>query len=314
MTKPLILFSHDGGVDDYLSILLLMSMEHIHVSGISVTPADCYIEPAVSATRKILDLMGRSDVSVAASTVRGVNSFPRQFRRASFSIDLFPILNERETIATPLAPPRAGQADEDGQHFIARKLREAPTPVTVLETGPLTTLAEAIDLDPAIESKIERLVWMGGALNVPGNIYPVIEGGQDVSAEWNVYWDPFAAERIWKTKIPIVMCPLDITNNVSITRDFVLRLARQRRYPCSDVAGLCYSLVMSQIYYMWDVLTTGYIGRPDLFTLKEWETEIVTTGPSQGRTKVTPGGRKVLAIDTVDKEAFLKYVLQQWAR
>ena len=307
MPKPLVLFSHDGGVDDYLSIMLLMAMEPVEVIGISVTPADCYIEPAVSATRKILDLMGRSEIAVAKSDVRGVNPFPRQFRRDSFSIDLFPILNERESVAAALVA-------ETGQQFIARLLREAPAPVTFLETGPLTTLAAALDLDPGIESKIERLVWMGGALNVPGNIDPIIEGGQDVTAEWNVYWDPFAAERIWQTKIPIILCPLDITNNVEIKPEFIKRLGRQRRRPISDLAGLCYSLVAHQRYYCWDVLTTGYLGRPDLFTLKEWETEIVTTGPSQGRTKVTPGGRKVLALDSVDKAAFFDYLLAMWRR
>jgi len=307
MSKPLVLFSHDGGVDDYLSIMLLMSYEQFEVIGISVTPADCYIEPAIGATRKILDLMGRSDVPVAASQARAINPFPRQFRKASFCIDLFPILNERATITTPLAV-------EPGHQFIVNKLNAASQPVTILETGPLTTIADALDLDPNIESKIERIVWMGGALNVPGNIDPVIEGGQDVSAEWNVYWDPVGAARVWQTNIPIVMCPLDITNTFTLTRDFVIRLARQRQYPISDLAGLCYSLVMNQIYYMWDVLTTGYLGRPDLFTVKEWETEIVATGVSQGRTKVTPGGRKVLAMETVDKEAFLDHVVQQWAR
>lgn len=307
MPKPLVLFSHDGGVDDYLSIMLLMSFDNVDVLGISVTPADCYIEPAASATRKILDLMGRSDVPVAKSSVRAINPFPRQFRRASFCIDMFPILNESEQIKTPLAAA-------DGQHFMAETIKAAPAPVTILETGPLTTIAEALDIDPSIESKIERIVWMGGALNVPGNINPVIEGGHDDTAEWNVYWDPIGAERVWKSKVPIVMCPLDITNNVMITRDFVTRLARQRHYPVSDLAGLCYSLVMNQVYYMWDVLTTGYIARPDLFTVKEWETEIVATGVSQGRTKVVPGGRKVLAMDTVDKEAFLDYVVKQWAR
>ena len=307
MSKPPVLFSHDGGVDDYLSIMLLMSMDHIDVRGIVVTPADCYIEPAAGATRKILDLMRRSDVTVAKSTVRGVNPFPRQFRRDSFSIDLFPILNERGEIRAPLA-------QETGQEFMVRVLREAPQPVTILETGPLTTLAAALDLAPDIEPKIKELVWMGGALNVPGNIDPIIEGGQDVTAEWNVYWDPFGAERVWKSKIPIVMCPLDITNNVEIKPEFIKQLGRQRRYPISDLAGLCYSLVAHQTYYCWDVLTTGYIGRPDLYTLREWETEIVTVGPSQGRTKVTPGGRKVRAMDGVNKEKFFAYVLQQWAR
>jgi purine nucleosidase len=251
--------------------------------------------------------MGRSDIPVAKSTSRGINPFPRQFRRASFNIDLFPILNETDVIKTP-------ETKEDGQHFIANTIKSAPAPVTILETGPLTTISDALDIDPSIESKIERIVWMGGALNVPGNINSVIEGGHDNTAEWNVYWDAISAHRIWQTKIPIVMCPLDICNNVSITREFVLRLAHQRKYPVSDLAGLCYSLVMNQIYYMWDVLTTAYIARPDLFTTKEWETEIIPTGISQGRTKVTPGGRKVLAMDTVDKEAFLDYVVQQWAR
>ncbi len=307
MGKELVLMSHDGGVDDYLALILLMTMEHVRVLGISVTPADCYIKPAVSATRKILDLMGRSDVPVAKSTVRGVNPFPRLFRRDSFAIDHFPILNERGEIRAPLVA-------EAGQAFIARLLREAAEPVTILEIGPLTTLAEALRLDPSIESKIKRLVWMGGALNAPGNIDKIIEGGQDGSAEWNVYWDPDAADRIWKTGIPITLCPLDITNNVPITTEFVMKLCRQRRYPLSDLAGMCYALVMHQDYFAWDVLTTAYIGQPEMFQLKEWETEIITEGVSQGRTLVKPGGRKITALDKVDLEQFYEYIFRQWSR
>jgi purine nucleosidase len=155
---------------------------------------------------------------------------------------------------------------------------------------------------------------MGGALNVPGNIDKIIEGGQDGSAEWNVYWDPFAADRVWKTTIPITICPLDITNHVPITSEFVLRLSRQRRYPVSDLAGLCYALVTHQDYFAWDVLTTSYLGQPEMFTLKEWETVVVTDGPSQGRTQVRPGGRKIKALDTVDLDRFYAYIFKQWSR
>ncbi|MBF8284519.1 MAG: inosine/uridine-preferring nucleoside hydrolase [Anaerolineales bacterium] len=307
MAKQLLVMGHDGGVDDYLSVMLLMAMAHIQVLGIVVTPADCYIRPAVSATRKILDLMGRSEVPVAASTVRGVNPFPRIFRRDAFSVDHFPILNERPEIKAPLAP-------EPGQAFLARLLREAPEPVTCLETGPLTTLAAALDLDPSLEKKIKEIVWMGGALNVPGNIDKIIEGGQDGSAEWNVYWDPIAADRLWRTSIPIIICPLDLTNHVPITSDFVMRLARQRRYPISDLAGLCYALVTHQDYFAWDVLTTSYIGQPDMFQLREWETAILTEGPSQGRTQIQSGGRKIRALDKVDLDRFYAYIFQQWSR
>ena len=307
MADNLVLMDHDGGVDDYLSTALLLTMTHLQVLGIVVTPADCYIQPAVGATRKLLDLMGRSDITVAESTVRGVNPFPRIFRRDAFTIDHLPILNENDTVRAPLAA-------ETGQAFIVRTLHEAPEQVTILCTGPLSTLAAALDMDPSIEYKIKELIWMGGALNVPGNVDKIIEGGQDGTAEWNVYWDPPAAARVWQTDIPITICPLDITNNVPVTSQFVRNIARNRRFPLSDFAGQCYALVTHQDYFFWDVLTTAYLGRPDLFELRKWETAIIPNGLSMGRTVVQPGGKKIKALDSVNKEAFYEYILQAWAR
>lgn len=306
MSKQLVLMDHDGGVDDYLATMLLMTMEHVQPLGVVITPADCYVQPAVSATRKILDLMGCSDVPVAESTVRGINPFPRLYRRDSFIVDHLPILNQSETIRTPLVP-------QTGQDFMVRVLREAPEPVTLMVTGPLTTVAAALDTAPEIESKIKEIVWMGGALNVPGNVEKSIEAGQDGSAEWNVYWDPVSAQRVWQTQIAIVLCPLDLTNNVPVTSALVRQLGKQRQYPLSDLAGQCYALVIPQDYYFWDVLATAYLAHPELYQLREWETTIITTGPSQGRTKVESGGRRIQAMDKVDTERFYTYLLQQWA-
>jgi len=297
---------HDGGVDDYLSTALLMTMEHLDVRGIVVTHADCYITPAISATRKLLGMLGRTDVTVAESTVRGINPFPRIFRRDAYSVDWLPVLNEKPYPLPPLA-------SESGQEFMVRVLREAPGPVTVLETGPLTTIAAALDMAPDIEAKIEEIVWMGGALEAPGNVEKSLESGQDGSAEWNVYWDPIGAARVWASRIPIVMCPLDITNHVPITHELVLELCRRRKHPLADLAASCYALVAHQQYFAWDVLTTAYLGRPEIFETKTWGTEIVTQGPSQGRTKPTPGGREVKALSRVDLEAFYAYLLGQWA-
>jgi purine nucleosidase len=307
MSKHLVLMDHDGGVDDYLATLLLMTMEHIQPLGVVVTPADCYIQPAVSATRKILDLVGRWDIPVAQSTVRGINPFPTLYRRDSFVVDHLPILNERDEIQTPLV-------EETGQEFMVRSLLSADRPVTLMVTGPLTTVAAALDSAPEIEAKIKEIVWMGGALNVGGNVEKSLEAGQDGSAEWNAYWDPIGANRVWQTQIPIVMCPLDITNTVPVTSEFVHKLGKQRNYPLSDFAGQCYALVIPQDYYFWDVLATTYLAHPEFYELREWETAIVTSGESQGRTKVEAAGRKIRAMDKVDKEKYYAYILQQWAR
>ena len=49
-----VLLDHDGGVDDLLSLMMLLAMPHIDLIGVVVTPADCYLRPAVSATLKTL--------------------------------------------------------------------------------------------------------------------------------------------------------------------------------------------------------------------------------------------------------------------
>ena len=308
MPKELVIHDHDGGIDDFLSLMLLLTMDQVQTLGVVVTPADCYVKPAVSVTRKMMDLLGFSHIPVAESTVRGLNPFPRVWRQTCFAVDHFPILNDKENISTPLV-------EESGQQFLARTLRAAPEPVTILATGPLTTIAAALDIAPDVEQKIKRIVWMGGALNVPGNVDPVMEPGQDGSSEWNAYWDPPAAHQIWQSRIPVVLCPLDITNHVPVTSELVHQLGKQRKHPLSEVAALCYALVMKQGgYFFWDVLTTAYIGRPDLYTVREWETVLIRDGISQGRTQIEPGGRKIMALETVDVPAFYAYILRQWAR
>ncbi|OAB63507.1 nucleoside hydrolase [Leptolyngbya valderiana BDU 20041] len=304
MSQTLVLHDSDGGIDDYLSTLLLTTMENVELLGIVVTPADCYIEPAVSATRKILDLVDRSGVPVVASTVRGMNAFPPLYRRDSYIIDRLPILNERSLSPTP-------QVNQSGQQFLVDRLNAAPRPVTLLVTGPLTTVATALETDPSISAKIEKILWMGGALNVPGNVESMWEPGHDGTAEWNAYWDAEAIATVWRTEIPFLLCSLDITNRVPVTDEIIQRIAKQRRYPLSDFAGQCYALASPQEFYFWDVLATAYLGRPDLYELREYEVDVITEGTSQGRTIAKPGGRKIRVFEDVDLEGFYEYFLGQ---
>ncbi|MGB5634986.1 MAG: nucleoside hydrolase [Waterburya sp.] len=307
MSKRLVLMDHDGAIDDFLSLILLMTMTEIEPLGIIVTPADCYINAAVRVSRKILDLIGRTDVLVAKSTVRGINPFPADFRRDCTIIDNFPILNESAQILTSLA-------EVSGQKFIAEQLQNAPQAVTLIVTGPLTTVAEAIALKPTIIDQIAEIVWMGGALTVSGNVEKVFALEHDGTAEWNAFWDPIATKKIWDTKIPITLCPLDLTNSVPVTSEFIRQLTKQRRHPLSDLAGLCYSLAIPQNYYFWDILATAYLARPELYQIGSQETDIITTGISQGRIILKAGGRKINVMTQVDKEKFYSYLLQQFAQ
>lgn len=307
MAQKLVLMDHDGAIDDFLSLILLMTMSEVKPIGIVVTPADCYIEAATSVSRKILDLMQCRDISVSKSTVRGINPFPADFRRDCTIIDNFPILNESDTIATPLT-------ETIGQDFIIQQLQNAPEPVTLMVTAPLTTVAEAIATEPTIVEKIAEIVWMGGALTVGGNVQKAYALEHDGTAEWNVFWDATSAKQIWDTDIPLSLCPLDLTNSVPVTPEFIHTLAKQRKYLISDLVGLCYSLAIPQDYYCWDILATTYLARPELYQVEEKETDIITTGASQGRTVLKSGGKKIRVMTEVNKEEFYSYLLQQFAR
>lgn len=61
-------FNHDGSVDDLVSLLLLLQMSDVHLTGVGVVGADSYLEPALAATRKVIDRFGH-DTHLEVATV-----------------------------------------------------------------------------------------------------------------------------------------------------------------------------------------------------------------------------------------------------
>ncbi|AOV07428.1 nucleoside hydrolase [Sporosarcina ureilytica] len=304
--KP-IYFNHDGGVDDLISLFLLLQMDNVELTGVSVIPADCYLEPAVFASRKIIDRFGNGGLDVAESNSRGKNPFPKDWRMHAFYVDALPILNESGEIRTPVA-------EKPAHLHMIDAIRNRDEKTTLLFTGPLTDLARALDIAPDIEEKIEKLIWMGGTFREAGN---VAEPEHDGTAEWNVFWDPEAAGRVWETNIEIDLVALESTNQVPLTLDVRERWAKERSNIGVDFLGQCYAMVpplvhfsTNSTYYLWDVLTTATIGKKDLVKVETINSTVITDGPSQGRTVETADGRPVNVVYDVDRDAFFDYMTE----
>lgn len=305
--KKKIYFNHDGGVDDLISLFLLLQMDTVKLTGVSVIPADCYLEPAMFASRKIIDRFGNGGLDVAESNSRAKNPFPKDWRMHAFYVDALPILNEAGKVITPAA-------DIPAHLHLIKTIQETDGKTTLLFTGPLTDLARALDEAPEIEEKIERLVWMGGTFREEGNVH---EPEHDGTAEWNVFWDPEAAARVWETKIEIDLVALESTNQVPLTLDVRERWARERKNLGVDFLGQCYAMVpplvhfsTNSTYYLWDVLTTAFVGKPDLVKVQTINSIVLTEGPSQGRTVETAEGRPVNVVYDVDRNAFFDYITE----
>lgn len=298
-----IYFNHDGNVDDLISLLLLLQAPDVKLLGVGVVDADGYLEPAAEASRKIIDRFNRrgDQLSVAKSVARAHHQFPKEWRLSSFAFNHFPILNEPGIIKTPEAPLPA--------HLdMIEKIQAADGPVALIMTGPISDLALALDADPSIEAKIEKLYWMGGSLDGHGN---VSEPGFDGTAEWNAFWDPEAVARVWQSKLDIQMVGLESTEEIPLTQELQMYWASRRREPAFDLIGQGYSLVLSyeanSVYYLWDVLTTLSALKPELVETEKTASIARVDGPAAGRTERDPQGTPMTLVTKADKEAFFHF-------
>lgn len=301
-----IYFNHDGGVDDLISLFLLIQMDDIELIGVSAIGADSYIEPAVSASQKIINRFSDQPIHVAASKERGKHPFPKDWRMHAFFMDALPILNEPSNQHSLLLKRPAYQD-------IIDKLQAPSQKVTLLFTGPLTDLAKAITVEPTIVQNIDCLVWMGGTFLDKGNVE---EPEHDGTAEWNAFWDPEAVQIVFDTNIKIEMVALESTNQVPMTWDVRQAWANERHYPGVDFLGVSYAAVpplthfqTNSTYFLWDVLTTAYVGMPELVQQHSVNVSVHTEGANQGQTYIDDvNGRPISLVDNVEHDAFFKYI------
>ncbi|MFT8871853.1 MAG: nucleoside hydrolase [Sporolactobacillus sp.] len=299
-------FNHDAGIDDLAALFLLLQMEHVSLSGVSVIPADGYLTPGMRASRKIIDRFGRGQtLDVAASDSRGHNPFPQEWRMHPFYVDALPLLNESGTIKTK-------ESARSAVDHLIETLSTGAEPTTLLFTGPLTDLARALDRAPHIEDKISRLIWMGGTLEPLGNVQ---EPEHDGSAEWNAFWDPEAVQRVWQSPLPIRIVALESTRQVPLTPAVRQRWAMQRRYTGLDFLGQCYASVpplmfreTNSTYFLWDVLTALAVGFPELVKTRTVRTRVHTAYPSQGKIEACADGRDIELVYDVDCNGFFEKI------
>jgi len=186
--KPVV-FIHDAATDDFVATLLLVAMPMVDLKGIIITNADCVPEPAMAVASRVQQFMKRPDIPLALSGARGWNPFPWPYRGDCVTLSATPILQPyRSTVPTP--PP-------SGDDLLIGLLEEAIAsrqPLTVLLTTAFTPLTDILSDRPELATGIGQMVWMGGAIDVPGNLDPAATNPAvaNTHAEWNAFFDPFA--------------------------------------------------------------------------------------------------------------------------
>src|SRR5215470_18070701 len=301
MSTP-ILLDCDPGHDDAIALLLALASDEVELRGVTTVAGNQTLEKTTANAFRVLELVGRADVPVAAGADRPL---VREQRVAAN------VHGETGLDGPDLPPPRAKPEGEHAVDFLAGRIGGT----TLVATGPLTNVALLLAMHP--DAKLERIVLMGGAI-AEGNVTP--------AAEFNIWADPEAAARVFASGLDVTMVGLDVTHKALLTDAHAAQLRTVGRVG-TLVAEL--HAFYSQVHrrrYGWDGaavhdgMALAYVVQHGLVTTREMNVEIDCASElCRGRTVVDFEGRSGRAPNAqvatdVDAPAFLALLIERYAR
>lgn len=191
MTTPIVL-DCDPGHDDAIALLLALASPELELLGVTTTYGNQTLEKTTTNALRVLELVGRGDVPVAAGADRPLE---RELVVAAH-------VHGESGLDGPALPEASGDpTSDDAVAFVAERLAAVGAPVTIVATGPLTNVARYLATHGS--SGIDRIVLMGGAI-AEGNFTP--------AAEFNIWCDPEAAAVVFASGLDVTMMGLDVTH------------------------------------------------------------------------------------------------------
>ena len=264
------LFGDDGAA----VVMLLRSPAQVAVSGITVVPGNVWAAQGAEYMLHILDLLKRPDVPLyrgAEEPLMHTAAMAREYARrwgplafmGAFAQEPQPVKPAPGARSTARHPRR-----ENAINYLISEIERRPGELTILEIGPMTNLALALCMKPDIETKIKRLVFMGGNVHVSGNASAL--------AEFNFWFDAEAARIVLRSRIPQkIMFGLDICNLAPLHKAQFDQVANAHT-PIADLyredLGNRYPGFLQHPEakaYMWDSLAAAYLIDPGFVTRSE---------------------------------------------
>jgi len=241
-----IIIDTDGGVDDALAILLaLSSPKELEIVAITTVAGNVKVEQATENVLRTLEVY-----ESACKAERLSFTAPPVFQGLS------------QPLVRPLCTATHVHGD-DGlggcSKILFDKRPRYPTPslecdfsksaplaildlvsiskekaLSIVTIGPLTNIAVAARMDPNRFRLLKEIVIMGGAFDHLGNVTPC--------AEYNIFVDPEALRVVLESGVPIVIVPLDVTEQVWLDWDVIQAHVSKESILARFVYDICSSL------------------------------------------------------------------------
>ncbi len=274
MTPTPIILDCDPGHDDAIALLLAVASPELELVGVTTVSGNQTLDKTTANALRVLEFAGRSDIPVYAGADK---PFLRKRDVAAH------VHGESGLDGPDLPPPSRAAEQQHAVDYLADEIRRRDGKVTLVPTGPLTNIGLLFSLHP--DARPERIVLMGGSIG---------EGNRTPAAEFNIWADPEAAQRVFVEGLDTTMVGLDVTHRALIKDDHTERMRSAGRVG-SMVAELMdfYARFHKSRYPdldgspMHDPVCIAHLIDPTLMDVRDAFIEVdCSTGPSWGRTNV----------------------------
>ncbi len=233
-----IILDVDTGSDDAVAIMAAVLSKDIQLEALCSVAGNKDIDKTTENTLRVVQLLG-ADVPVYRGCRTPLVKFlcpdrlPVRKSKGPLVVDGKEVQMHSDFLDVP--PATIKEQPISAPEFYVQYLRAAPQPVTIVAVGPLTNVAMALLLDGTIVDKIEEIVIMGGGYNIT-NTSP--------TAEFNIWYDPEAAQHVIHCGAKVTLVPLDATHAACITLDDCKRFRALGTVAGDFAAALCEQRIM----------------------------------------------------------------------
>ncbi|MEI8336102.1 MAG: nucleoside hydrolase [Actinomycetes bacterium] len=197
--KPDLIIDCDPGHDD--AIAICVGANRGHLIGVTTVAGNVSLEHTTNNALAVVQMLG-IDVEVHSGAAGPINGEAGRF--ASF------VHGENGLVGATLPEITKQVSSTDAPSYILEATASNPG-AWLVGVGPLTNIATALQRDPALIDRISGISIMGGGTY--GNI--------SAAAEFNINFDPEAAEIVFNSGARIVQCGLDVTHQLLVTDSLV---------------------------------------------------------------------------------------------
>ncbi len=264
MTRKVILIA-DPGIDTAFAVALALNDPTLDVVGLLPTAGNVSAEQATANVHILVELID-----------------PPKWPRLAAAL---PVRYEQDGLALhgpgglggvsfPCAMRHTLHAADK---VLVELVRESPREITLINLGPLTTLAAALEREPALPALLRETIIVGGAWREPGNAGPV--------SEFHFALDPEAAHRVFHSALHPLLLPLDVTRKLVFAPRDLLEMPNPHSRTCQFLRQIVpYGIRATSHHYgiegfhLKDVLGVVAAARPQCLHSERFPVDVETRG------------------------------------